>query len=119
MMKTPTPTGSAGAHTQTTFNAPIYTHVSQDTGNCWIEVMDDDFAITRPGDLSREQCDCIVRAVNSHDALVAALENLLETVEWLTMSGNIKSPIEPHPYGMAVIMAKQDARAALARARGE
>ena len=45
--------------------------------------------------------------------LRTALKDLLEVVQWLQDSGNIKSPIEPHPFGLAVIQAKQQARAAL------
>jgi hypothetical protein len=48
-----------------------------------------------------------------------ALEDLLETLQWLQDSGNLKSPIEPHPFGLGVIMAKQQARSAIANARAK
>jgi len=51
--------------------------------------------------------------------IVAALQNLLDIVDWLQKSGNMKSPVTPHPFGLGVIGAKQAARTALARAKGE
>lgn len=51
--------------------------------------------------------------------LLKALEDLSEIVDWLIQSGNVNSPIEPHPYGCGVILARQQARSAIARARGE
>lgn len=50
--------------------------------------------------------------------LLEALKNLLEILDWLGNSGNLNSPIEPHPYGLAVIMAKNSARGAIAKATG-
>ena len=46
--------------------------------------------------------------------LAGALRDLLDTLQWLQDSGNLKSPIEPHPYGLGVLAAKQWARGVLA-----
>jgi len=51
--------------------------------------------------------------------IVKALGDLLDVVNWLQGSGNMKSPIVPHPFGLGVLGAKAQARAALAKARGE
>jgi len=60
-----------------------------------------------------------MKSYEENPCLATALNDLLEVVEWLTMSGNIKSPITPHPYGLAVMMAKQNARRELSKAAKE
>lgn len=53
------------------------------------------------------------------EQLAQATRDLLDVLQWLQDSGNIKSPIEPHPFGLGVMLAKQQARAALQRVREE
>jgi hypothetical protein len=48
-------------------------------------------------------------------ALVQALKDMEELLVWLSESGNLKSPIEPHPYGLAVIQTNANARALLSK----
>ena len=47
------------------------------------------------------------------EELEKALGDLLDVVNWLQESGNMKSPIVPHPFGLGVLGAKAAARAAL------
>jgi hypothetical protein len=44
--------------------------------------------------------------------LALALKDTYETLEWV-LHTQVKGPIVPHPFGLGVIMAKQNARSAI------
>ena len=59
------------------------------------------------------------RLIAAAPDLLAALRDMDDLLQWLQDSGNLKSPIEPHPYGLGVMLAKQAARAAILKATGQ
>jgi len=68
--------------------------------------------------IQEDEARANARLIASAPEMFEALKNLMEVVDWLSSSGNLKSPIEPHPFGLGVIQAKQDARTALRKATG-
>lgn len=74
---------------------------------------DNGFLETRYGTKTTEGIADLIDRECHVTELTQALQGLYNMVQWLQDSGNLKSPIEPHPYGMALIQAKQQARSVL------
>lgn len=70
-------------HTPTPFPLPLRVNGSELTTAIWVEDANGKRVLTvKNCEIDLERAEFIVRACNSHDALVAALEELLEHVEW-------------------------------------
>lgn len=78
----------------------------------------DDYCSSRADDWHVNEVELPACVYAEAPAMRESLNDLLEVVQWLQDSGNLKSPIEPHPYGLGVMQAKQTARALLARIDG-
>jgi len=76
------------------------------------------YPTTQEGCVGADERKANAHLIAAAPEMLEALKNLLETSEWLQSSGNLKSPIEPHPYGLGVMLAKSNARAAIAKAEG-
>lgn len=59
------------------------------------------------------------RLIAAAPEMLEVLRDMADTLQWLQDSGNLKSPIEPHPYGLGIMAVKQKARAAIRKATGE